>query len=128
MLVLYNLTKLRAFSQLNTDIETLVRSMSTRRRIPSKSTEDVSHSNYCALKKKNGYKQLLLSFHVEFHISSQAAAPLMRYLEQELQYMNENLVQENFNRSSANSSLLNCKISLLSVLINFFENEIVFCH
>uniref|UniRef100_A0A3Q2E2T4 Unc-13 homolog D (C. elegans) n=1 Tax=Cyprinodon variegatus TaxID=28743 RepID=A0A3Q2E2T4_CYPVA len=53
-------------SQLNTDIETLVRSMSTRRRIPSKSTED-------------------------------AAAPLMRYLEQELQYMNENLVQENFN-------------------------------
>uniref|UniRef100_A0A7N8WNB7 Unc-13 homolog D n=1 Tax=Mastacembelus armatus TaxID=205130 RepID=A0A7N8WNB7_9TELE len=26
-----------------------------------------------------------------------AAAPLMRYLEQELQYMNENLVQENFN-------------------------------
>ncbi|XP_007561008.1 protein unc-13 homolog D isoform X2 [Poecilia formosa] len=52
--------------QLNTDIETHVRSMSTRRRIPSKSTED-------------------------------AAAPLMRYLEQELQYMNENLVQENFN-------------------------------
>ncbi|XP_075889902.1 protein unc-13 homolog D isoform X2 [Nelusetta ayraudi] len=52
--------------KLNTDIETHVRSMSTRRRIPSKSTED-------------------------------AAAPLMRYLEQELQYMNENLVKENFN-------------------------------
>ncbi|XP_029384116.1 protein unc-13 homolog D [Echeneis naucrates] len=52
--------------RLNTDIEAHVRSMSTRRRIPSKSTED-------------------------------AAAPLMRYLEQELQYMNENLVQENFN-------------------------------
>ncbi|KAG7232861.1 hypothetical protein INR49_008029 [Caranx melampygus] len=52
--------------KLNTDIETHVRSMSTRRRIPSKSTED-------------------------------AADPLMRYLEQELQYMNENLVQENFN-------------------------------
>ncbi|XP_054454454.1 protein unc-13 homolog D [Anoplopoma fimbria] len=52
--------------QLNTDIETHVRNMSTRRRIPSKSTED-------------------------------AADPLMRYLEQELQYMNENLVQENFN-------------------------------
>ncbi|KAM9716012.1 protein unc-13 homolog D isoform 1-T1 [Menidia menidia] len=52
--------------KLNRDIETHVRSMSTRRRIPSKSTED-------------------------------AAAPLMRYLEQELQYMNENLVQENFN-------------------------------
>ncbi|XP_060883777.1 protein unc-13 homolog D [Labrus mixtus] len=52
--------------KLNTDIETHVRSMATRRRIPSKSTED-------------------------------AAAPLMRYLEQELTYMNENLVQENFN-------------------------------
>ncbi|KAM6951472.1 protein unc-13 homolog D [Aplochiton taeniatus] len=52
--------------QLNTDIETYVRSMSTRRRIPSKSTED-------------------------------AVVPLMRYLEKELQYMNENLVQENFN-------------------------------
>ncbi|XP_070707501.1 protein unc-13 homolog D [Pempheris klunzingeri] len=52
--------------KLNTDIETHVRNMSTRRRIPSKSTED-------------------------------AAAPLMRYLEQELHYMNENLVQENFN-------------------------------
>ncbi|XP_042253604.1 protein unc-13 homolog D [Thunnus maccoyii] len=52
--------------KLNTDIETHVKSMATRRRIPSKSTED-------------------------------AAAPLMRYLEQELQYMNENLVQENFN-------------------------------
>ncbi|XP_071763861.1 protein unc-13 homolog D [Centroberyx gerrardi] len=52
--------------QLNTDIETHVRSMSTRRRIPSKSTED-------------------------------AVVPLMRYLEKELQYMNENLVQENFN-------------------------------
>ncbi|XP_028988994.1 protein unc-13 homolog D isoform X2 [Betta splendens] len=52
--------------KLNTDIEAHVRSMSTRRRLPSKSKED-------------------------------AAAPLMRYLEQELQYMNENLVQENFN-------------------------------
>ncbi|CAL9708834.1 unnamed protein product [Knipowitschia caucasica] len=52
--------------RLNTDIETHVRSMATRKRFPSKSTEDV-------------------------------AAPLMRYLEQELQYMNENLVQENFN-------------------------------
>ncbi|XP_032357999.1 protein unc-13 homolog D isoform X1 [Etheostoma spectabile] len=52
--------------KLNRDIETHVRNMSTRRRIPSKSTED-------------------------------AAAPLMQYLEQELQYMNENLVQENFN-------------------------------
>ncbi|XP_034050433.1 protein unc-13 homolog D [Thalassophryne amazonica] len=52
--------------QLNTDIETYVRSMVSRQRLPSKSTED-------------------------------AAAPLMRYLEKELQYMNENLVQENFN-------------------------------
>ncbi|XP_035468470.2 protein unc-13 homolog D isoform X2 [Scophthalmus maximus] len=52
--------------KLNTDIETHVRNMSTRQRIPSKSKED-------------------------------AATPLMRYLEQELHYMNENLVQENFN-------------------------------
>ena len=29
---------------------------------------------------------------------SQAVVPLMRYLEKELQYMHENLVQENFNR------------------------------
>lgn len=33
------------FLQLNTDIETHVRSMSTRRRIPSKSTEDVGDSH-----------------------------------------------------------------------------------
>ncbi|XP_010890199.1 protein unc-13 homolog D [Esox lucius] len=52
--------------KLNSDIETYVRSMSTRRRLPSKSTED-------------------------------AVVPLMKYLERELQYMNENLVQENFN-------------------------------
>ncbi|CAL8282639.1 unnamed protein product [Merluccius merluccius] len=52
--------------QLNTDIETHVKSMSTRRRIPSKSTED-------------------------------AVGPLMVFLEKELNYMYENLVQENFN-------------------------------
>ncbi|XP_058477228.1 protein unc-13 homolog D [Solea solea] len=52
--------------KINTDIATYIRSMSTRQRLPSKSTED-------------------------------AAAPLMQYLEQELKYMNENLVQENFN-------------------------------
>uniref|UniRef100_A0A8C6SG08 Unc-13 homolog D (C. elegans) n=1 Tax=Neogobius melanostomus TaxID=47308 RepID=A0A8C6SG08_9GOBI len=52
--------------RLNTDIETHVRSMATRKRLPSKSTED-------------------------------SAAPLMRFLEKELEYMNENLVQENFN-------------------------------
>ncbi|XP_062388369.1 protein unc-13 homolog D [Sardina pilchardus] len=51
--------------QLNTDIETYVRNMATRHRLPSKSTED-------------------------------AVVPLMRYLEKELHYMNENLVQENF--------------------------------
>lgn len=28
----------------------------------------------------------------------QAVVPLMKYLETELKYMNENLVQENFNR------------------------------
>ncbi|KAL1264690.1 hypothetical protein QQF64_005045 [Cirrhinus molitorella] len=52
--------------KLNTDIETHVRSMSSRQRLPSRSTED-------------------------------AVTPLMKYLEKELQYMNENLVQENFN-------------------------------
>uniref|UniRef100_A0A8D0AG70 Unc-13 homolog D n=1 Tax=Sander lucioperca TaxID=283035 RepID=A0A8D0AG70_SANLU len=35
---------------------------------------------------------------IETHSTEDAAAPLMQYLEQELQYMNENLVQENFNR------------------------------
>uniref|UniRef100_A0A3B5ACK4 Unc-13 homolog D n=1 Tax=Stegastes partitus TaxID=144197 RepID=A0A3B5ACK4_9TELE len=72
--------------KLNTDIETHVRSMSTRRRIPSKSSED-------------------------------AAAPLMRYLERELQYMNENLVQESFN-----SSLFN----MLYILHNTFYMLCVF--
>nr|XP_061807192.1 protein unc-13 homolog D-like [Nerophis lumbriciformis] len=52
--------------KLNTDIEIYVRGMSTRKRIPSQSTED-------------------------------AVTPLMRYLEKELHYMNENLVEENFN-------------------------------
>ncbi|XP_011616836.1 protein unc-13 homolog D isoform X2 [Takifugu rubripes] len=52
--------------KLNTDVESHVRSMSTRQRLPSMSTED-------------------------------AVAPLMRHLEKELGYMNENLVQENFN-------------------------------
>ncbi|KTF81334.1 hypothetical protein cypCar_00026970 [Cyprinus carpio] len=53
-------------SLLNKDIETHVRSMASRQRLPSRSTED-------------------------------AVVPLMKYLEKELQYMNENLVQENFN-------------------------------
>uniref|UniRef100_A0A9J7YTR2 Unc-13 homolog D (C. elegans) n=1 Tax=Cyprinus carpio carpio TaxID=630221 RepID=A0A9J7YTR2_CYPCA len=52
--------------KLNKDIETHVRSMASRQRLPSRSTED-------------------------------AVVPLMKYLEKELQYMNENLVQENFN-------------------------------
>ncbi|KAK6301817.1 hypothetical protein J4Q44_G00278700 [Coregonus suidteri] len=52
--------------KLNSDIAMYVRSMSTRCRIPSKSTEE-------------------------------AVVPLIQYLERELQYMNENLVQENFN-------------------------------
>ncbi|KAI2658302.1 hypothetical protein H4Q32_016340 [Labeo rohita] len=52
--------------KLNTDIETHVRNMASRQRLPSRSTED-------------------------------AVVPLMKYLEKELQYMNENLVQENFN-------------------------------
>ncbi|XP_049320266.1 protein unc-13 homolog D [Astyanax mexicanus] len=52
--------------KMHTDIEKFVRSMATRHRLPSRSTEDAVH-------------------------------PLMRYLEEELQFMNENLVQENFN-------------------------------
>ncbi|KAL7869518.1 hypothetical protein AOLI_G00135060 [Acnodon oligacanthus] len=52
--------------KMHTDIETFVRRMATRHRLPSRSTED-------------------------------AVEPLMRYLEEELKYMNENLVQENFN-------------------------------
>ncbi|XP_056153133.1 protein unc-13 homolog D [Lampris incognitus] len=51
--------------QLETDIETHIKSLSTRRRLPSKSPEE-------------------------------AVVPLMRYLEKELQYMNENLVHGNF--------------------------------
>lgn len=35
-------------------------------------------------------------FKMNFFI--QAVVPLMKYLETELKYMNENLVQENFNR------------------------------
>ncbi|XP_076024017.1 protein unc-13 homolog D [Genypterus blacodes] len=52
--------------KLNMDIETYVRNMATRKRFPSKSTED-------------------------------AVVPLIHYVEKELQYMNQNLVQENFN-------------------------------
>ncbi|XP_028263625.1 protein unc-13 homolog D isoform X2 [Parambassis ranga] len=83
--------------RLNTDIETHVRSMSTRRRIPSKSTED-------------------------------AAAPLMRYLEQELQYMNENLVQENFN--SLLTPLWNNSVKILYQVATHHpqqEGLMVFC-
>ncbi|KAM8836606.1 protein unc-13 homolog D-like isoform 2-T2 [Spinachia spinachia] len=83
--------------KLNTDIETQVRSMSTRRRIPSKSTED-------------------------------AAAPLMRYLEQEMQYMNENLVQENFN--SLLTPLWNNSVKILYQVATQHpqqEGLVVFC-
>ncbi|XP_069563579.1 protein unc-13 homolog D isoform X1 [Brachyistius frenatus] len=83
--------------KLNTDIETHVRGMSTRRRIPSKSTED-------------------------------AAAPLMRYLEQELQYMNENLVQENFN--SLLTPLWNNSVKILYQMVTQHpqqEGLMVFC-
>uniref|UniRef100_A0A667ZQK3 Unc-13 homolog D n=1 Tax=Myripristis murdjan TaxID=586833 RepID=A0A667ZQK3_9TELE len=83
--------------QLNTDIETHVRSMSTRRRVPSKSTED-------------------------------AVVPLMRYLEQELQYMNENLVQENFN-SLLTPLWINSVKSLYQVATQHPQQEglMVFC-
>ncbi|XP_029954450.1 protein unc-13 homolog D [Salarias fasciatus] len=83
--------------QLNTDIETHVRSMSTRRRIPSKSTED-------------------------------AATPLMHYLEQELHYMNENLVQENFN--SLLTPLWNNSVKILYQVATHHpqqEGLMVFC-
>ncbi|KAG8008953.1 Protein unc-13-like protein D [Nibea albiflora] len=83
--------------KLNIDIETHVRNMSTRRRIPSKSTED-------------------------------AAAPLMRYLEQELQYMNENLVQENFN--SLLTPLWNNSVKILYQVANQHQQQegfMVFC-
>lgn len=52
--------------KLKTDIETYVRNMASRQRLPSRDTEE-------------------------------AVGPLMKYLEKELKYMNENLVQENFN-------------------------------
>ncbi|XP_054623241.1 protein unc-13 homolog D isoform X1 [Dunckerocampus dactyliophorus] len=71
--------------KLNTDIETHVRGMTSRWRIPSKSTEE-------------------------------AAGPLMRYLEQELHYMNENLVQENFN--SLLTPLWNNSVKILHQMAN----------
>ncbi|XP_061611675.1 protein unc-13 homolog D isoform X3 [Phyllopteryx taeniolatus] len=84
--------------KLNTDIETHVRRMSTRKRIPSKSTED-------------------------------AATPLMRYLEKELHYMNENLVQENFN--SLLTPLWNNSVKILHQMASEHSQQeglIVFCH
>ncbi|KAM3859899.1 protein unc-13 homolog D [Diretmus argenteus] len=83
--------------QLNTDIETHVRSMSTRQRLPSKSTED-------------------------------AVVPLMRYLEKELQYMNENLVHENFN-SLLTPLWINSVKSLHQVANHYPHQEgfMVFC-
>lgn len=76
--------------QLNTDVESHVRSMSTRQRPASKSTEDVSqHSSKLSVDVWVGWPSSALF---------QAVDPLMRHLEQELGYMNENLVQENFNR------------------------------
>ncbi|XP_056626913.1 protein unc-13 homolog D [Triplophysa dalaica] len=52
--------------KLKRDIESHVRNMASRHRLPSRTTEE-------------------------------AVVPLMKYLETELKYMNENLVQENFN-------------------------------
>ncbi|KAF7643234.1 hypothetical protein LDENG_00242980, partial [Lucifuga dentata] len=83
--------------QLNTDIETHVRSMATRQRIPSKSTED-------------------------------AVVPLMRYLEKELHYMKENLVQENFN--SLLTPLWNNSVKILHQVATQYprqEGLMVFC-
>ncbi|KAM7371204.1 hypothetical protein PAMP_010695 [Pampus punctatissimus] len=57
-----------------------------------------------------------------------AAAPLMRYLEQELQYMNENLVQENFN-SLLTPLWNNSVMSLYQVATQYPQQEglMVFC-
>lgn len=57
----------------------------------------------------------------------QAAAPLMRYLEQELQYMNENLVKENFNRYKA-CDWLNCVSPLSFNLMTRHDNVNVVTH
>lgn len=48
--------------KLNTDIETHVRNMSTRRRIPSKSTEDVSDHHYLCFTR---YRSLLCSSDIQ---------------------------------------------------------------
>ena len=47
----------------------------------------------------------------------QAVVPLMRYLEKEMKYMNENLVQENFNRSVTYSL---CVYNLVQEISNGF--------
>ncbi|RVE59203.1 hypothetical protein OJAV_G00186240 [Oryzias javanicus] len=60
--------------------------------------------------------------------SEDAAAPLMRYLEQELQYMNENLVLENFN--SLLTPLWNNSVKILYQTANQHsqqEGQMVFC-
>ncbi|XP_049615716.1 protein unc-13 homolog D isoform X1 [Syngnathus scovelli] len=83
---------------LNTDIETHVRGMSTRSRIPSKSSQD-------------------------------ATTPLMRYLEKELHYMNENLVEENFN--SLLTPLWDNSVKILHQMAAEHSQQdglMVFCH
>uniref|UniRef100_A0A669D7Y5 Unc-13 homolog D (C. elegans) n=1 Tax=Oreochromis niloticus TaxID=8128 RepID=A0A669D7Y5_ORENI len=52
---------------------------------------------------------------------SKAAAPLMRYLEQELQYMNENLVQENFN--SLLTPLWNNSVKIIHQVANQHQQQ-----
>ncbi|XP_064806729.1 protein unc-13 homolog D-like isoform X6 [Oncorhynchus masou masou] len=89
----------RAVNMLNSDIAMYVRSMSTRCRIPSKSTEE-------------------------------AVVPLIKYLERELQYMNENLVQENFNRYSLLTPLWTNSIRTLYQVATQQKQEdglMVFC-
>uniref|UniRef100_A0A3B4C2A6 Unc-13 homolog D (C. elegans) n=1 Tax=Pygocentrus nattereri TaxID=42514 RepID=A0A3B4C2A6_PYGNA len=76
--------------KMHTDIETFVRRMATRHRLPSRSTED-------------------------------AVEPLMRYLEEELKYMNENLVQENFN------SVNTCPFKILSLTDRLNPETCVLC-
>lgn len=68
----------------------------------------------------------------------QAVAPLMAYLEQELQYMNENLVQENFYRYEDQISskyrlklekrLHACPVSCCSLLTPLWNNSVKIIH
>ncbi|XP_055032990.2 protein unc-13 homolog D [Misgurnus anguillicaudatus] len=73
--------------KLKRDIETHVRNMASRQRLPSRTTEE-------------------------------AVVPLMKYLETELKYMHENLVQENFN-----SLLMPLWVNSVKILLQISQQE-----